>query len=216
MTIIRVVAVAGVIAIAGGAGVLYAGFGAFLPWREEAEANRLFDLAAVSAGQTVAEIGAGGGRFTFAAARRVGPSGRIYATELDEAKRAAIAARAARDGLSQVTIITAAPLETNLPDGCCDAVFMRNVYHHVREPESFARSVSRAVRAGGRLVVMDFEPGALWFHGGRPSEASARRPGHGVAMTDAIAELRSAGFIVEQQIPRWSGPMWLVLLRRAA
>jgi SAM-dependent methyltransferase len=216
MTIIRIVAVTGTIAIVGGAGMLYAGFGAFLPWREQAEANRLFDLAAISAGQTVAEIGAGGGRFTAAAARRVGPSGRVFATELDEAKRAAIAERAARDGLSQVSVLSAAPLETNLPDGCCDVVFMRNVYHHVREPEPFARSVRRAVRAGGRLVVMDFEPGALWFHRGRPSDTSIRRPGHGVSMTDAAAELGAAGFIVERQIPRWSGPMWLVLLRRAA
>jgi hypothetical protein len=58
---------------------------------------------------------------------------------------------------------------------------------------------------------MDFEPGALWFHGGRPAEASGRRPGHGIGRGDAIAELRAAGFEVEREVPRWAGPMWLVL-----
>jgi SAM-dependent methyltransferase len=216
MTIIRIMAVAGALAIVAGAGMLYAGFGAFLPWRENAEAIRLFDLAGISAGQTIAEIGAGGGRFTFAAARRVGATGRVFTTELDADKRAAIEARAAREGLPQIDVVRADPLETNLPDACCDVVFMRNVYHHFKEPDAFARSVRRAVRPGGLLVVMDFEPGALWFHGGRPADTAARRPGHGVAMNDAIAELRPAGFTVERQIPRWSGPMWLALLRRAA
>jgi hypothetical protein len=53
----------------------------------------------------------------------------------------------------------------------------------------------------------------LWFHGGRPADASERRPGHGVARADAIAELTAAGFRVEQEVAEWSGPMWLVQLR---
>jgi hypothetical protein len=44
------------------------------------------------------------------------------------------------------------------------------------DPVAFAKSVRQAIKSGGRLIVMDFEPGALWLHGGRPSEASQRRP----------------------------------------
>ncbi|MCA1562086.1 MAG: class I SAM-dependent methyltransferase [Acidobacteria bacterium] len=122
-------------------------------------------------------------------------------------------ARVSASGVSNVTIVEGAPRETNLPDACCDVVFLRNVYHHVQEPEAFAASIRRAVRPGGRVVVIDFEPGALWLHGGRPSDTAARRPGHGVARADARAEFERAGFRVEQEIPRWGGPMWLLSFR---
>jgi SAM-dependent methyltransferase len=213
MTVLKVVTGVAALGLAGATAVLYAGFGAFLPWREAAEAERLAALAGVRAGQTVAEIGAGGGRFTVAMATRVGEAGRVYSTELDEARRADIRTRADAAGLRNVTVVEGAPHRTNLPDGCCDVVFMRNVYHHVQDPEAFAASVRRAVRPNGRVVVMDFDPGSLWFHGGRPDGASDRRPGHGVSRAAAIAEFRAAGFRLEHEAPRWSQPMWLVMFR---
>ena len=112
-----------------------------------------------------------------------------------------------------MTVLEAAAGATNLPDACCDVVFLRNVYHHIRQPERFAASIARAVKPEGAIVVIDFEPGALWLHGGKPDDAS-RRPGHGVSRQDAVAEFRSAGFEPRLEVPRWSGPMWLILLRR--
>lgn len=101
--------------------------------------------------------------------------------------------------------------ETRLPDGCCDVVLMRNVYHHVTQPQAFGRAVRKALKDGGRLAVIDFDTGALWFHGGRPDDTSPRRAGHGVSRRDAIAELSAAGFQLETEIPRWSGPLWLTI-----
>jgi ubiquinone/menaquinone biosynthesis C-methylase UbiE len=191
-----------------------AAFGAFLPWREEAEAERLAQVAGLLPGQSVAEIGAGTGRFTAAIARKVGTAGRVFSTELTPENRRAILDRITAAGLHNVTIIQAAAAATNLPDACCDVVFLRNVYHHIQEPERFAASLARAVKPGGALIVIDFEPGALWLHGGKPDDAS-RRPGHGVSRQDTIAELRSAGFEVRHEMARWSGPMWLVVFRAA-
>jgi len=201
-----------VAAIAGGA-IVYTNFGAFLPWREATEADRLAAMAGVQAGQIIAEIGAGTGRFTVAMARHVGESGRVYSTELSAKNRDAIRARADASAVRNVTIVEGAPRETNLPDACCDVVFLRNVYHHVHEPDAFAASIRKAVRPGGRVVVIDFEPGALWLHGARPSDTAERRPGHGVARAEALAEFQRAGFRVDQEVPRWGGPMWLLLFR---
>jgi hypothetical protein len=92
-------------------------------------------------------------------------------------------------------------------------LLLRNVYHHVQDPQAFARALRRAVRDDGRLVVIDFDTGALWFHGGRPGDTSVRRPGHGVDRAAAIAELSAAGFQLECQIRDWSGPMWLAIFR---
>lgn len=213
MTVIRIAGgvIAAGLVVAGVA--LYNLFGAFLPWREAAEADRLAALAGVGSGQIIAEIGAGTGRFTAELARRVGPTGHVYSTELSAGNRAAIEARAAAAGLSHVTVVAATAAETHLPDACCDLAFMRNVYHHIQDPEDFARQVRRALRTGGRVVVTDFEPGALWLHGSRPDGAAERRSGHGVAREEAIAEFASAGFMVERDERRWSGPMWLLSFR---
>jgi SAM-dependent methyltransferase len=213
MTIWRTAGLAAGATLFGAAGFLYYAFGAFLPWREDAEAARLIDLAGVRDGDVVAEIGAGGGRFSLALARQVGPRGRVFATELSSEAVAALADRASAAGLRNVTEVRAGRLETNLPDGCCRVLLLRNVYHHVQDPPAFARALRRALQDGGRLVVIDFDTDALWFHGGRPGDTSARRPGHGVDRADAIAELTAAGFELEREIEDWGGPMWLAMFR---
>ena len=192
---------------AGTGAVLYAGFGAFLPWRENAEVARLTTLAGVREGVTIGEIGAGAGRFSLALAEAVGARGRVYASELAGPTYDALSARVA--GISNITLVKAERQSTNLPDACCDVLLLRNLYHHVTNPERFLASVKRALRPGGRVIVIDFEPGALWFHGGRPGDASERRPGHGVSQAAAAAEFQAAGFRVETSQPRWSRPMWL-------
>jgi hypothetical protein len=89
---------------------------------------------------------------------------------------------------------------------------MRAVYHHIQDPGPFVESVGRALRPGGRIAVIDFEPGTLWLHGGKPD--GTRRPGHGVSRRDALAEFAAAGFVVREEHPDWSRPLWLAVLTR--
>ena len=216
MTLRRMTGLVVVAGLAALAALAYTIIGAFLPWREAAEAERLADLAGITHGQTVAEIGAGSGRFTEAVARRVGPDGRVYSTEITAENRAAIRRRVEAAGLGNVSVVEAGADATNLPDGCCDVVFLRNVYHHIASPDAFAASLRRAVRPGGRLAVIDFEPGAFWFHGGRPEEASERRAGHGVSRAEVKAEITGAGFGLESEITDWSGPLWMIIFTAPA
>jgi ubiquinone/menaquinone biosynthesis C-methylase UbiE len=210
MTTRRSVALIVVAGLAALSVLAYRTFGVFLPWRQAVEAERLADLAGITRGSTVAEIGAGSGRFTEAVARRVGPAGRVYSTEITEENRAAIRRRVESAGLGNVTIVEAGEDATNLPDGCCDLVFLRNVYHHIANPDAFAASLRRAVKPGARLAVIDFEPG--WFFlQNRPDGASERRDGHGVARAQVKAEMATAGFAFVREIADWGGPLWLLL-----
>ena len=211
MTWWRMAGIAGGVGVAGLLAVAYSTFGAFLPWREAAEAERLADALGVRVGSTIADVGAGGGRFTERLARRVGAQGRVYSTEIDEANRETIRRRIERAGLDNVTILEGAETSTNLPEACCEAVLLRNVYHHIGDPDAFARSLGRALKPGGRLAVIDFEPGALWFHGGRPSGASERRAGHGVDRAQVKEEMTAAGLTLVREVPEWVGPMWLMV-----
>jgi predicted methyltransferase len=185
----------------------------FLPFSSTGEADRLAALLEIAPGRVVAEIGAGAGAMTVEMARRVGPGGRVYSTEIDAGRRAAIAAHVADEALANVTVVEAGEAATNLPDACCDAIFMRNVYHHIGDARAFNVSVRRAIRDGGWFAVIDFEPGAFFHLPGRPTEGSAERTGHGVMRARLIAEVTAAGFDVEREVPDWGGRMFLVLFR---
>lgn len=126
-----------------------------------AEVNRLAELLSLREGMTVAEIGAGSGWLTVEVARRVGPSGRVYSTELSAARLDEIRQAAGEAGLRNVTVLEAAERTTNLPAACCDAIFMRRVYHHLSDPSPILTSIHAALRSGGRLVIIEFRPDGL-------------------------------------------------------
>jgi ubiquinone/menaquinone biosynthesis C-methylase UbiE len=168
-----------------------------------ADAIRLIDLLQLDAGDVVAEIGAGNGSLTIAVAKHVGSTGRVYTSELPnnlERLRNAVA----KSGLSQITVVEGKTEDANLPDACCDAVFLRNVYHHFSAPAAMNASFLRALKPGGRLAILDFPP-----RGGRETAEPQRRgesSSHGVSADTVVDELKAAGFQVtttEERPNRW-------------
>lgn len=109
-------------------------------------------------GMTVAEIGAGTGWLAVEMARRVAPTGRVLATERSPDLREAVRRRAVEGHVSNVSIIEAGDQSTGLPAGCCDAIFMRHVYHHLPAPDAINASIRAALRPNGRLVIIECEP----------------------------------------------------------
>lgn len=169
---------------------------------DAADARRLIEVLQIEQGETIAEIGAGDGALTLAIARHVGASGRVYTSELGDSALARL--RAAVSGQENVQVVEGHPAHANLPEGCCDAVFMRDVYHHFEDPASMNASILRALKPGGRLAIIDFPPrnDALTAPPGRRGQREA----HGIAPDVVAAELKAAGFdIVQTDDPpgRW-------------
>jgi ubiquinone/menaquinone biosynthesis C-methylase UbiE len=179
-----------------------------------AEAADIALALRLSPGSSVADVGAGKGTFSIELARHVGPNGRVFATEVDETLLKKIQ-RAAEDAeLTNVTTIEAGEAETSLPEGCCDAAFLRGVYHHLTQPETTNASLYRAIRPGGRLAIIDFRP-SRWLSFFFPVEdAPANRGGHGVAPELVIDELTTAGFTLEQRIENWHKRNYCLVFRR--
>jgi SAM-dependent methyltransferase len=185
---------------------------ALLPPGLTGEADRLATLLDLRPGSVVAEIGAGSGTLTVELARHVGPDGRVYSTELGQSRLSEIRGRAERAGLTNVVVVEAAETATNLPDACCAAIVMRNVYHHIGQPRAFNASLRRSVAPGGLVAIIDFEPSS--FGGSSaPAGASPGRTGHGVRRGDLARELGEAGFVVERAIEAWGGSNFLMLFR---
>lgn len=157
-----------------------------------ADVNWLIEAMELKEGSVVADIGAGDGNQTLAIARRVGPEGHVYSTELGEESLLELREAVESSRVTNVTVTEAQEKQTNLPQECCDALFLRRVYHHITDPASMNRSLWESLKPGGRLAVIDFEP--------RDSEAEpdGRASGnqHGVTADTVVKELQQAGFVL--------------------
>jgi ubiquinone/menaquinone biosynthesis C-methylase UbiE len=154
-------------------------------------AERIFEAIAVREGASVCEIGAGDGELSMAAARLVGPDGRVYTSELGDDRVKGLRERVEKSTLEQITVVVGDPARTNFPDGACDALFMRNVYHHFAEPASMNKSIGAALKPGGRLAVVDFSPSGK--EAARPADRAGNGT-HGVSAESVSRELQEAGF----------------------
>ena len=108
-------------------------------------------------GEAVADIGAGTGLFEELFARAVGPGGTVYAVDISPAFLEHLRQRAAAAGWTQVKVVACDDRSTGLPPASVDAAFLCDTYHHLEHPAETMASLFRALRPGGRLVVVDFE-----------------------------------------------------------
>ncbi len=169
------------------------------------ETTLLFQSLELKQGQTVGEIGAGHGELTIDAARLVGPEGKVLSSELGERSIEQLRRALEPAGLSQITVIAGDPDKTNFPDGCCDAIFMRNVYHHFADPAAMNASIARSLKSGGRVAVIDFEPNRNRPEAAKPADR-ARNESHGVTPPTVARELKEAGLEIVRTEPgdeRW-------------
>jgi SAM-dependent methyltransferase len=156
----------------------------------------------------VADVGAGDGEYTLWAARTVGPGGRVYSTEIDPEKLKALKAMVREAGLENVAVVEAGVSETGLPETCCDAIFMRGVYHHLTDPAAIDASLLQALRPGGLLAVIDFPP-TLWLWPWTPKGIPANRGGHGIRSDLVVEELTQHGFELVRVSNDWPSG-WLI------
>ena len=106
-------------------------------------------------GMTVAEIGAGTGEFAVRLADRVGPTGRVFANELDLGKLERIRDRSAQRPNATITPILGAEYDPLLPAGETDVAVMIEVFHHLTDKARFLAATRGRLRPGGRLIIVE-------------------------------------------------------------
>jgi ubiquinone/menaquinone biosynthesis C-methylase UbiE len=135
----------------------------------------------------VADIGAGTGLFTRPVADLVGPEGKVYAVDISKPFLEHIAREAKKRGQSQIHTIQGTQDTTNLPPGSVDVAFLCDVYHHLEQHPRVLASIHRALRPGGRLIVIEFDR-----REGVSSEFTLKHVRAGKAQF--LAEITAAGF----------------------
>ena len=139
-------------------------------WSDEAsrdaagEADTVMSALGIGPGSRVADIGAGSGYFTSRLARRVGPSGRVYAEDIVPEVLQVLAARVRREKLDNVTLGRGDPHDPRLPPRSVDVALLVNMYHEVDQPFGLMYNLAPALRPGGRVAIVDLDR-ETWAHG---------------------------------------------------
>jgi len=133
--------------------------------REEwQQPQRVIQSLQIRPGATVADLGAGSGYFTFLLAQAAGPTGKVYAVDIDNDMTELVARKAKEQGLQNVEVILAKPNDPLLPEGRIDLIFTSNTYHHIENRVSYFAALRKVLRPGGRVAVIDFDRRS-WFTG---------------------------------------------------
>lgn len=155
--------------------------------------TEIVDASGAKPGMSIADVGAGTGLFTMLFAKRVAPAGKVVAVDISQPFLESIAKRAAQEGLTNVSTRPGTQSDTQLPEASVDLVFTSDTYHHFEQIEPILSSIRRALKPGGRFIVLDFEriPGVT---GPRTLEHVR------LAKDEVIREVESGGFRLVQEI----------------
>ncbi len=146
---------------------------------DRGEANKVMELANITPGMTVADIGAGEGYYTVRLAERVGPTGRVVAQDIDREALQRLGSRVERERLDNVAIKPGFADNPALPENSFDRIFLVHMYHEVTEPYAFLWRLYPALREGGQVIVVDVD---------RPTDQ------HGIAPDLLFCEMKALGF----------------------
>ncbi len=162
-----------------------------VPWLERAnreiEERPQLTVAAleIQPGQTVADLGAGSGYYSFRIAPLVGERGSVLAIDVEPRMLRIIAERAKRDGIDNVTTVLATPSDPNLEPNSIDLLFMVDVYHELEFPFEVMTKAREALKPGGRVALIEYRA---------EDPAVMIKPVHKMSERQIIRELTAAGF----------------------
>ena len=153
--------------------------------------DEILDDLRISDGSVVADIAAGGGWFSDQLARRVGPTGLVYAEEIQSTMIQAIARRIQVENLTNVQPVLGTAIDPLLP-GLVDAAVIVNAFHDIDAPVPLLQHLRTMLNGRGLIGVIDFTAGG----GGPGPEADER-----VTSDTIIAAANAAGLRMIAQYP---------------
>ena len=156
-------------------------------------------------GQTVADIGAGSGLFDGPLGKAVGPTGRVYAVEVDAGFFPEIRKRAAAAGVTNVETVLGKFTDPALPVKSIDVAFFHDVLHHVEQRAAYLKTLGGYLAPSGRIVVIDYE-GGQGPHRDQPSLEVTRQ--------QLAGWMTEAGFTQVEDVKLFSDKYFLVFAKK--
>jgi precorrin-6B methylase 2/mono/diheme cytochrome c family protein len=160
------------------------------PSRDKEERPELLMAALhIRRGATVADIGSGTGYFTWRLAEQVGPQGKVYAVDVQQNMLDLTRAAVDEHKLSNVEYVLATERSPRLPERSLDLVFIAYAYHEFGDPGAMMASIRRALKPGGRVVILEYA---------KESNIAPASPLHKMSFEEIRREIEPMGFVVDQ------------------
>ncbi len=163
---------------------------------DEEEPNVALNVLKIAKGASVADIGAGSGFITERLASRVGPTGRVFANDVQPQMLQLLANRLAKKKITNVTLVQGAIDDPKLPPESVDLEIMVDVYHEFSRPQAMLRKLREALKSGGRMVLLEYR---------KEDPSIPIRPEHKMSVAEAKMEVEAEGFTlskVDESLPR--------------
>jgi ubiquinone/menaquinone biosynthesis C-methylase UbiE len=178
------------------------------PEREtEEQPEKALDALNLKPGMVVADIGAGVGYMSLRMAKRVGPSGKVYANDLQPEMLAKLRENASHAKINNVVTVLGDVTDPKLPANAMDLVLLVDVYHEFSQPQQMLRKIRETLKPDGRLVLLEYraeDPNV-------PIIAE-----HKMTVTQVKTELEAEGFILQPVIETLPRQHILILTKAAA
>lgn len=156
------------------------------PERErEEQPDRVIDSLRIPRGSTVIDLGAGVGYFTWRLAKRVGPQGKVIAVDIQPEMLEMLEENLSKRGISNVDVVLGTESDPRLPEGVAQLALLVDVYHELADPIATMGHVRRALKPGGRLVVVEYRKEEPWI---------PIHPLHKMTVAEVRQEIEPTGF----------------------
>lgn len=157
---------------------------------EEAGSLDVTPYLGLKMGDSVADLGAGGGYFSVKLARAVGPKGVVFAVDIDSESLRFIDEHVKRAGIENVETVLGTFEDSKLQPRSVDLIFVRNTFHDIQDRVAYFSRVKAALKAGGRIAIIDYDPKKLG--------ALRKLHGHYLEESAIVGEMKAAGYEVVQ------------------
>ena len=155
----------------------------------EEHPDAALDALTIRPGMTVADVGAGIGYLTTKLARRVGPSGLVYATDIQPEMLTRLRERLDREQIRNVETVLSTQSDPKLPTGKVDLILMVDVYHEFTQPQRLLRRMREALKPDGRLVLVEYR---------KEDPTIPIRPEHKMSVAEVKTEVEAEGYRLDQ------------------
>jgi ubiquinone/menaquinone biosynthesis C-methylase UbiE len=175
------------------------------PEREKEEnPEGALDALSIRPGMIVADIGAGTGYMSLRLAKRVGPTGRVIANDIQPEMLRRLRQNADRAQLKNIETVLGSDVDPKLPAGQLDLVLMVDVYHELSQPQKMLRKIRESLKPSGRLVLLEYR---------KEDPEIPILPVHKMTVDEVRKELGSERFVLSQVIESLPRQHILILTR---
>jgi SAM-dependent methyltransferase len=175
----------------------------------EAEENPegALDAIGFKPGMVVADVGAGTGYMTLKMAKRVGPSGKVYAEDVQPEMLRRLRSNAAEAKLTNIQTVLGGEADPKLPPAALDLILLVDVYHEFSQPQRMLRKMREALKPDGRLVLLEYR---------KEDPSIPIRPEHKMSVAEVKLEVEAEGFHLDQVLETLPRQHILILTKAKA